>query len=1009
LIRAVPKENQLAAEQRKATPAPGDFPSDVPAKAASSEINEFRPLNKARSSSKLSESNMFTQHMKKLGMVVASVCCAAALLGASKPGAVGAAVRHAVKPPGTGPVGNLRPQGLTFFQQVGHGSFAQPVRLFNGGNATLTNIKITVSGPFSQTNLCKATLAAGGDCIIQLTFTPTQTGVKTGTLTVTDSASDSPQTVTLVGTGVSSPILFNPPGGLAFGSQVLGKTTGAMTVAVTNPAAAALTVSKVVASGDFAETNDCATLVGVSCLIRVTFTPTALGSRTGTLSVTTSAGGPQNYPLSGIGANSGIQLSSAGLTFLAQNVGATSAGKNLRITNIGTSAVSIVAVAASGDYAQTNTCGSNLAAGANCVVTVTFTPSATGLRKGHITISDTDPSNLQTVNLSGQGQVPASTVSVSPLAASVTFTQTQQFTATISGVTSPDVTWAVDGVTGGNRSVGTIDSTGFYTPPAVAGSHNITATSNADKTQSATVPLVVTNYAGTFTYHNDLARTGQNLSETVLTTGNVNSAQFGKLFSYAVDGQTYAQPLYVANVNIPNQGFHNVVYVATEHDSVYAFDADGRTAAPLWQNSYTSGSSVTTVPSSLFTCGSLHPEVGITGTPVIDPVRGALYVVVRTAEVNGGVTTYVQRLHALDITTGAELANSPVVVQPTVPGSGFGNDQNGNVPFDPLKENQRAGLVLLNGSLYIAWGGLCDNNPYHGWLVQYDPNTLQQGAAFNTSPNDWGAPIWDSGTAPAADADGNLYALTGNGDFDLNFGGGEMGDSFLKISTSGGLTLADYFTPYDQSILYHWDLDLGSGGLLVLPDQPTAPTHLLVGGGKEGTIYLINRDDMGQFNSSTYDDSQVVQSLVHAAGKLSAYATTDSGLWSMPAYYQNQIYYVGVGDVPKAFRLFNGQLSPFPASQGTQNFRYPGGEVAISANGAANGIAWTIAEPLTTPQYAVLYAYDAANLANPLYNSASSGTRDRGGFGVQFGQPTVANGKVYVGTAAELDVFGLLP
>ena len=948
---------------------------------------------------------MFAKSMKKLGMVVATVCCAAVLLAASKPGPVGAVGRHAGKPPGTGPVGNLRPQGLTFFQQVGHASFAQPVRLFNGGNATLNNIKITVSGPFSQTNLCKATLAAGGNCIIQLTFTPTQTGVQTGTLTVTDSASDSPQTVSLVGTGVTSPILFNPPSGLSFSSQVLGKTTGAMTVAVTNPAAAALTVSKVVASGDFAETNDCATLVGVSCLIRVTFTPTALGSRTGTLSVTTSAGS-ENYALSGIGASTSIQLSTLTLDFPTENVGTTSAARKITITNTGTTAVSMIGVAASGDYAQTNTCGSTLAGGANCVISVTFTPSAAGLRKGHITISDTDPSTLQTVNLAGQAQVPASTVSVSPLAPSVTFTQTQQFTATVNGVNSTDVTWAVDGITGGNSSVGTIDSAGLYTPPAVAGSHNITATSNADKAQSATVPLVVTNYAGTFTYHNDLARTGQNLSETVLTTGNVNSAQFGKLFSYAVDGQIYAQPLYVANVSIPNQGYHNVVYVATEHDSVYAFDADGRTTTPLWQNSYTNGSSVTTVPSSLFTCGSLHPEVGITGTPVIDPVRGALYVVVRTVE-NG--TTYVQRLHALDIATGAELANSPVVIQPTVPGSGFGNDQNGNIPFDPLKENQRAGLVLLNGSLYIAWGGLCDNNPYHGWLVQYDPNTLLQGVAFNTSPNDWGAPIWDSGTAPAADADGNLYALTGNGDFDLNFGGGEMGDSFLKIATSGGLTLADYFTPYDQSILYHWDLDLGSGGLLVLPDQPTAPTHLLVGGGKEGTIYLINRDDMGEFNSNTYDDSQVVQSLVHAAGKLSAYATTDSGLWSMPAYYQNQIYYVGVGDVPKAFRLFNGQLSPFPVSQGTQNFRYPGGEIAISANGSAKGIMWTVAEPLTTPQYAILYAYDAADLANQLYSSAASGTRDRGGFGVQFGQPTVANGKVYVGTASELDVFGLLP
>lgn len=953
---------------------------------------------------------MFTKSIKKLSAVVATFGLAAALLGASRPAPASGAGTKAAQAPATGPVGNLRPQGLVFFQRVGQASFSQPVRLFNGGNTTMTHIVIGVSGPFSQTSNCRTTIAAGEDCILQITFTPTATGVQTGTLTIKDNASDSPQTVSLVGTGVAAPIFFNPPGGLSFGTEILGRSKGAMSVAVTNTGAAALTVSSVVASGDFSETNDCSSLLGVSCVIRVSFNPTALGTRTGTLSVTTSASGtPLIYNLSGVGANSGVELSSSALTFPAQNVGTSSAVKRIQVTNSGASALRILDVAASGDYAQTNTCGSSLAAGANCVVTVTFTPSASGLRKGHLTISDTDPSNLQNVNLSGPGQLPASTVSVSPLEPSVTFTQTQQFTATVNGVTSTDVTWAVDGVTGGNSTVGTIDAAGLYTPPAVAGSHHITATSSAEQSQTATVPLIVTNYAGTFTYHNDLPRTGQNLNETVLTTGNVNPAQFGKLFSYPVDGQIYAQPLYVANVSIPNQGNHNVVYVATEHDSVYAFDADGRTTTPLWQNSYANGSSVTTVPSSLFTCGSLHPEVGITGTPVIDPVRGALYVVVRTAEISGGVTTYVQRLHALDIASGAELANSPVVIQPVVPGSGFGNDQNGNIPFDPLKENQRAGLVLLNGSLYIAWGGLCDNNPYHGWLVQYDPNTLQQGAAFNTSPNDWGSPIWDSGSAPAADAEGNLYALTGNGDFDLNFGGGEMGDSFIKIATAGGLSLADYFTPYDQSILFHWDLDLGSGGLMVLPDQPTAPTHLVIGGGKEGTIYLINRDEMGEYNSSTYDDSQVVQSLVHATGQLSNYETSVAGLWSMPAYFNNQVYYVGVGDVPKAFRLLNSQLSPLPVSQGGQLFKYPGGEIAISANGSSNAIMWTVAEPLIAPKYAILYAYDAANLSNLLYSSASSGTRDQGGLGVQFGQPTVANGKVYIGTSIELDVFGLLP
>jgi hypothetical protein len=952
---------------------------------------------------------MFTRSVKKLSAVVATFCFAAVLLGASKPAPAGGAGSKAANAPSTGPIGNLRPQGLVFFTQVGQASFSQPVRLFNGGNTTMTHIVISVSGPYSQTSNCKATIAAGADCILQITFTPTATGVQTGTLTIKDNAADSPQTVTLVGTGVAAPVFFNPPSGLSFGTEILGRSKGAMSVAVTNTGAAALTVSSVVASGDFSETNDCASLVGVSCVIRVSFNPTALGTRTGTLSVTTSASGsPLIYNLSGIGANSGVELSSAALAFPAQNVNTSSAAKNLRVTNTGSSALSILSVSASGDYSQTNTCGSSLAVGANCVVTVKFTPSAAGLRKGHITISDTDPSKLQNVNLSGQGQVPASTVSVSPVEPSVTFSQTQQFTATVNGVTSTDVTWSVDGVVGGNSKAGTIDAAGLYTPPAVAGTHQITATSSAEQSQTATVPLVVTNYAGTFTYHNDLARTGQNLTETVLTTGNVNAAQFGKVFSYPVDGQIYAQPLYVANVAIPNQGNHNVVYVATEHDSVYAFDADGRTTTPLWQNSYANGTTATTVPSSLFTCGSLQPEVGITGTPVIDQVHGVLYVVVRTAEVSGGVTNYIQRLHSLDITSGAEL-NTPAVIQPTVPGSGYGNDQNGNIPFDGLKENQRAGLVLLNGSLYIAWGGLCDNNPYHGWLVQYDPTTLQQGAAFNTSPNDWGSPLWDSGSAPAADAEGNLYALTGNGDFDLTFGGGEMGDSFIKISTAGGLSLADYFTPYDQSILFHWDLDLGSGGLMVLPDQPTAPTHLVIGGGKEGTIYLINRDAMGEYNSSTYDDSQVVQTLVHAAGQLSSYETSVAGLWSTPAYFNNQVYYVGTSDVPKAFRLWDSQLSPIPVSQGAQLFKYPGGEIAISANGSSNAIMWTIAEPLIAPKYAVLYAYDAANLSNLLYSSSSSGTRDLGGLGVQFGQPTVANGKVYIGTKTELDVFGLLP
>lgn len=927
--------------------------------------------------------------------------------GGSTPG-----TRHSGFGKSSTPIANLRPQGATFFAQVQGVSYAQPMHFFNGGTVPLTNIKVSVSGPFSFSNLCPPTLGVGASCIIQVQFVPSATGgPQTGLLSISDNAPNSPQTTTLVGTATASAILMNPPGGLSFGPQVVGTVSGQMTMAITNPAANAMTVTSVVASGDFSEINDCTTVpvVGTPCLVAVTFKPTDLGTRTGTLTITDSGSdSPQVYNLSGVGASHSISLSNSKLTFPAQNVGTASSPLRVKVSNAGASALSIIGITASGDFAQTNTCPSSLAPGTNCLVTVTFAPSATGVRNGQITISDTDPANLQRVQLTGQGQVPASTVTVSPRTASITFTLTQQFTASINGGQSSDVTWAVDGIPGGNSSVGTIDSTGLYTPPNTAGSQTITATSNADPTQSASVPMVVTNYAGTYTYHNDLARTGQNLGETVLTTGNVNAGQFGKLFSYPVDGKIYSQPLYVANVNIPNQGFHNVVYVTTEHDSIYAFDADGRTTTPLWHVSFINPPSVTTVPASLFTCSSLQPEIGITGTPVIDPA-GILYVVVKTAEANGSTTNYVQRLHALDITTGNDLGDSPVVIQPSVPGSGMGNDGQGNIPFDGLKQLQRPGLVLLNGSLYIAFGGLCDNNPYHGWLVQYNASNLQQGAAFNTSPNDWGAPIWQSGSAPAADADGNLYFATGNGDFDLNFGGGEMGDSVLKISTSGGaLSLLDYFTPYEEASLFHFDLDLTSGGTLVLPDQPTGPTHLAVAGGKEGNIYLINRDDMGELNPNIYDN-QIVQEVLHGAGKLTPYPsggtdTNSYGIWSMPAYFQNQIYYTGVDDVPKAFRLFGGQLSPFPISKGSSTFRYPGAEFAISANGSTNGIAWTALEsPSGIP--VVLYAYDAADLSRQLYNSTGTPT----GLGDQFVIPTVANGRVYMGTASELDVFGLLP
>jgi hypothetical protein len=503
------------------------------------------------------------------------------------------------------------------------------------------------------------------------------------------------------------------------------------------------------------------------------------------------------------------------------------------------------------------------------------------------------------------------------------------------------------------------------------------------------------------TYHNDSFRTGQDLTETVLTPANVQAVQFGKLFTYAVDGYVYAQPLYVSNVSIPGKGVHNVVFVATEHDSVYAFDADsnlGANAAPLWHDSFINpAAGVTTVSPNDVNTGDIVPEIGITGTPVIDASSGTLYVVAKTKEVSGGSTNFVQRLYALDITTGAEKFGGPVVIQATLPGTGDGTDGQGHVAFSPLRENQRSGLLLQNGVVYIVWASHGDNGPYHGWVIGYNAQTLQQVAAFDTTPNGGLGGIWMSGAAPAADNTGNIYVSTGNGTFDAQTGGSDYGDSALRLSTSGGLSLTDYFTPFNQANLDAADADLGSGGVLLLPDQPGAHPHLMIFTGKEGKIYVVDRDNMGHFHAGI---DSIVQVLPGAVG----------GAWSTPAYFNGNVYYSTVGDVLKAFQLANGLLSTSPVSQASVAFGYPGATPSISANGNTNGIVWT----LQTDAYgssgpAVLHAYDASNVSRELYNSDQVGARDVLGGAVKFTVPTIANGKVYVGTETGLSVFGLLP
>jgi hypothetical protein len=505
---------------------------------------------------------------------------------------------------------------------------------------------------------------------------------------------------------------------------------------------------------------------------------------------------------------------------------------------------------------------------------------------------------------------------------------------------------------------------------------------------AAPIPAQVT------TSQYDNARTGANLSETTLTPQNVNAARFGRLFALQVDGDIYAQPLYLPGVEIPGKGKHNVVFIATEHDSVFAFDADGQPSTPLWHASFLTGDAVRPVPASAVQCPFIRPEIGITPTPVIDRATGTLYVLARTKE----GSRYVQRLHALAVTTGAGKFGGPVEIKASVKGRGAGGS-GGQIEFDPLLELPRASLLLANGQVYLTWASSCDVAPYHGWVMAYDAHTLAQTAVLNTSPDAEESGIWQSDTGPAADKDGNVYLATGNGKFDIDAGGRDYGDSALKLSLEkGSLQVRDFFTPFNQKELNTDDNDLGSGGPLLLPDQPGPHPHLLMVGGKGASLYVVNRDRMGKYHPG--DDSHAVQVL-----------RIGSGIYSAPAYWNQHVYIFAADDVLKDFAVEHGQLSALPVARGNTTFIDPGATPTVSANGSQNGIVWVLrSKGWRSPDTnAVLYAYDAANVAHQLYNSEQNSARDRAGLCLRFNIPTVANGKVYLGAKREVDVYGLLP
>ena len=508
------------------------------------------------------------------------------------------------------------------------------------------------------------------------------------------------------------------------------------------------------------------------------------------------------------------------------------------------------------------------------------------------------------------------------------------------------------------------------------------------------------------TYHYDNTRQGANLAETVLTPANVSGGTFGRLFTYPVDGHVYAQPLIMTNVSIPGKGIHNVVYVATQHDSLYAFDADSYGDA-LWHVNF-GVSAVTPNNDWGNRYGPYHdinPEVGITGTPVIDPSTGTIYLDVFSHE----GTVYLHRIHALDIATGTERAFSPVPVTATVSGKGVGSS-GGVLNFDSRRSLNRAAFTLAGGVLFATYTGYADTDPYHGWIIGYDVATLTPltNYVFNTSPNStiatWGANagecgIWMAGHGLCVDANTNIFFEVGNGPFNANVtSGSEYGDSFVKLSGAAGLHPVDYFTPYNQASLSASDSDLGSGGPIILPDSvgSAAHPHLLVGCGKEGKIYLLDRDNLGHYN--TANDNAAVQTLPGAVG----------GTWSSPAYFNNRIYYLGSGDVLKAFAITNGVITPTPVSRGSAGVGYPGSTPVVSANGNQNGIVWTIqSDAYSSGGAAILRANNATNVAIELYNSSQNLGRDNPGGAVKYTVPVVANGKVYVPAQFGVAVYGL--
>jgi hypothetical protein len=782
-----------------------------------------------------------------------------------------------------------------------------------GGNATV--------GTISASGLYTAPAQAGTHTVTA-TSVASPTGTASAQVTVTSIVvSVSPSTATVL-TGATS----------QFTATVQGSSNTAVTWSVDTVGGGNSTVGTMSASGLYTAPSQ----VGTHA---ITATSVADTTKSATATVTV------NVVTVSVSPTSATVLVSASTPFTATVQGTTNTAVTWSVDSVAGGSSSVGTINTSGLYTAPSLPGPH---------TVTAT-----------SVADTTKSASATVTVDANG------LSVSPATTTVAPSGTQQFSTTVA------VTWSVDGVAGGNSSTGTISAGGMYKAPFAIGAHTITATSTANSSLTGTSTLTVINSSpgAVLTYHNDDTRQGAFTEETVLTPANVKAATFGKLFAYSVDGQIYAQPLYLPQVNIGGTN-HEVVYVATEQDTVYAFDAKVF-QAPLWRKSLG-----TPVPKQ--DTEGVSPELGITSTPVIDITTGTIYVLAEAT----GYTVGPFKLHALDIATGAEKFGGPVYVWGSVTGTGL-DSVNGTITLESSCY-QRMGLALnpVNNTIEVAFGH-CN----HGWVLSYNKTTLQQTAIFNTTPNGGGGALWGGGGAPVIDDfTGETYVITGT---DIN-DYGDYNDAFLRLAANT-LTVMDFFEPYNNfSLLIPNDADLGSGSNILMPDNSSSTPHETIGGGKDGNIFVVNRDDMGAFSTTTNNVIQTLQTGVQQF----------DNIFSTPAYWNGSLYYHCENDVLRAFTWSGGPLST--GAKGAAVFAVHGATTSISANGTTNGVVWEIDNTHIGIGPAVLHAADASNVANELYNSSLSGSRDTAGTALKFSVPTIAGGKVFVPTANELDIFGLL-